>query len=77
MITLASVAVGAASAVYLFAGITSWLVAALEMLGSTDNPYLVWLRDTSKKNFFLEGLMVVYLTLLWPVHLALKTALKK
>jgi hypothetical protein len=77
MITLTSVAIGAVTSVYLFAGITSWLVAALEMMGQTDNPYLTWLRETSKKNVLLEGLSVAYLTLLWPLHLALKAAFKK
>jgi hypothetical protein len=71
------VVIGAISAVYLFAGITSWLITALEMLGHTDNPYLVWLRDASKKNLVLEGASVGYLVLLWPVHLALKSVFKK
>lgn len=72
-----SIAIGAVSAVYLFAGIMSWLITALEMLGHTDNSYLVWLNNTSKKNVIFEGVSVGYLVLLWPLHLALKSAFKK
>jgi len=71
-----SIVIGAAAAAYFFAGITSWLVAALEMMGHTDNPYMVWLRETSRKNVVLEGLSVAYLVLGWPLHLVLKAAFK-
>lgn len=77
VIRMLSIAIGSVSALYVFFGIVSWLVAALEMLGHTDNPYVLWLRETSRKNVVLEGLSVAYLVLLWPLHLALKTALKK
>lgn len=75
MTTLA-ITMGAASAVYLFVGIVSWLVAALEMMGHNESPYMKWLFETSKKNVFFEGLSVAYLTLLWPVHLTLKSLTK-
>lgn len=71
-----SVLIGAASAAYFFAGITSWLVAALELMGHTDNSYMVWLRETSRKNIVFEGLSVVYLVFGWPLHLVLKAAFK-
>ena len=69
--------IGSLAASYLFAGITSWLVAALELMGQTDNPYMVWLRETSRKNVVVEGLSVAYLVLGWPLHLGLKAAFKK
>lgn len=72
-----SMIIGASLAAYIFAGIMSWLITALEVLGHTDNTYLTWLRDASKKNVMLEGISVGYLVLLWPLHLALKSALKK
>jgi len=75
--TALTIAIGAASAAYLFAGIVSWLAAALEMMGQTNNRYLTWLRETSKSNVVAEGLSVAYLTLLWPLHLTLKATFKK
>lgn len=69
--------IGSLAATYLFAGITSWLVAALELMGQTDNQYMVWLREASRKNVAAEGLSVAYLVLLWPLHLGLKAAFKK
>lgn len=74
---MTAIIIGSLSAAYLFAGITSWLVASLEMLGYTENPYTNWLREASRKNVVVEGLSVAYLVLLWPLHLGLKAAFKK
>lgn len=70
------IVIGAAVAVYLVIGFFSWIITAVELMGHTESPYMRWLFDTSKKNVVLEGLSVAYLTLLWPVHLALKTLWK-
>ena len=70
------IAIGAAAAVYLAIGFFSWIITAIEMMGHTESPYMKWLFETSKKNLFFEGLSVAYLSLLWPVHLTLKTLLK-
>lgn len=74
---MTTIIIGSLSAAYLFAGITSWLVAALELMGQTDNLYMNWLREVSRKNVVAEGLSVAYLVLLWPLHLGLKAAFKE
>lgn len=70
------IVIGAAAAVYLVIGFFSWIITAVELMGHNESPYMKWLFETSKKNVFLECLSVAYLTLLWPVHLSLKTLWK-
>lgn len=68
---------GAAGALYMFAGFATWLNTAVAMIGDlSDDPYVSWLKEQSRKNAVLEVLVLSYLLLLWPVHFAIKASLK-
>jgi len=68
---------GAVGALYTFAGFATWLNTAVAMIGDLSNdPYGSWLKEQSRKNVVMEGLVLSYLLLLWPVHFAIKAALK-
>ena len=68
---------GALGALYIFAGFATWLNTAVAMIGDLSNdPYGSWLKEQSRKNVVLEGLVLCYLMLLWPVHFAIKAALR-
>ena len=64
-------------AAYLFGGLVNWLTASLEMLGNTSsNVYMDSVNSFSRKGVLNEVVVVVYLFLAWPLHLALKAAFK-
>lgn len=74
MMTLVTSILGS---LYLFFGFFSWLTTAVELMGETDNRYLRVLKEYSKKNVAMEVVSVIYLGLLWPLHLGLKAAFKE
>jgi len=64
---------GGMGAIYAFFGLATWLNTAVAMIGDLSNdPYVNALKNVSRRNWFLEGVVLVYLFLLWPIHWLIK-----